>query len=256
MRTGDLIASQHSFLTTEAGKAKTEMEELVTTTKSRAEAATSQDAVTAIKDWAEKEEQKTEAPPDTSDTSMSLELLKTWVLEHAGDEEDAASDTSEEQWERAVEHAYGHGRELENHPEVFAYQTRGEWAKAGLVHAAESDAMIAKVRELVPGAEDPASVVEAYFHDKRYTFTSAADPEALARYVTERNFGAGVAEWGKQAIRDGKFRFECTLDVTTADGTCYVDEWNFEIFFLSDEAKEWSVRLSGADSAAFDVEPD
>jgi hypothetical protein len=116
--------------------------------------------------------------------------------------------------------------------------------------------MIAKARELVVGAEDPAGVVEAYFHDKKYTFTSAADPEALARYVTEHNFGAGVADWGKQAIRDGQFRFECTLDVTTGDGTCYVDEWNFEIVFLSEEAKGLWVRANGADRAAFDVEPD
>ena len=59
-------------------------------------------------------------------------MLHDWVLEHAGDEEDANKNTSEAQWESALEKSFGKGTDqLENKKDVWAYQTRGEWTEAG-----------------------------------------------------------------------------------------------------------------------------
>jgi hypothetical protein len=104
---------------------------------------------------------------------------------------------SETQWgERGQQSVRGHRArqscgtlygvtEVDNHPELLAYQTRGEWTKAGLEH---SMAIISKVQKLTMDAVDPAGTVEAYFPGKSWTFRQASDPEALMRYFNANNY--------------------------------------------------------------------
>jgi Domain of unknown function (DUF4157) len=241
MGTGGLIADQLAALAALTQESRAETEALVSTIKGNVRDAATQDDVDRIAAWAEREIAQTPEPKAVDDRSMANELLQIWVLEHGASPSSAQPNTSETQWQQAVQHLSPGGAPLEGQPAMFAFQTRAEWTKAGLEHAAPSEAMMAKANELAAaseGGEAPgATMVQTYFHDKTYTLP-VKDPVAFARYVIE-NLGlmAGRStsqhlddpEWIAMRAREGKAQVTCTLDVGVRSGSAYIDEWNWEV---------------------------
>lgn len=168
-------------------------------------------------------------PPSRSDRSLFRRMLHDWVLEHAGDEEDANKHTSERQWENARTESFGTGDSLDNHPEIFAYQTRAHWAELGFEHSGiYAQQMIAEV-ERQKGSENRAGSIKDYFHNKKYHFTKTSQPEALIKLIDQK---IGMTEMGADCIRRGQFSILSILDLSTDDGACYVDHWLYIIKLL------------------------
>jgi hypothetical protein len=254
-RAGSLIDAMEVAIDAKTMEAKADMDAMLQDKRAIVDAATTQAEVDAIKAWADEEFECTDDPPQVADDSLYKELLKHWVLEHAADTSTAAGDTSQEQWERATAEVFGTSNylffgALRSHPEIFVHQTRGQLAEIGIDHEAQTSALLAKVNELAAEAEDPAGAVAAYFHNKTFTFTDTPDPERVISYLARRwrPFDA----WYVDSLREKKFRLHCTLDISSWQGSCYIDEWNFSIEFTSEKPKPALMWRS----LSFDVSPD
>jgi hypothetical protein len=177
--------------------------------------------------------------PQDTNLSLAKDMLREWVMEHAGDEEDANDQTSEPEWEAARTRAFGKGDSLDNHPQIFAFQTRGHFRDIGLdITQAQSLAAEAD-RDWAKGADWMMKQ-----HDgRKFTFTGAKDPEALIGFFADRHHKLSAD--GKAAIREGRFTLECVLDLDDADGAVYVDEWEYKITFRGgDGSTRWQDRAS------------
>jgi hypothetical protein len=193
--------------------------------------------------------------PDASNLSLANQMLREWVMEHAGDEEDANRSTSEAQWEGARTRAFGKGDSLDNNPRIWAYQTRGHFNDIGL--------------DLTGAQRDVKSVDRDWHHGedwmmkeydgKRYVFRGARDPDALIRFLSSRYHEPSPA--GQQAIREGRFALECKLDLDEADGAVYVNEWEYTITMHGGAEREKWWRQTSPPHAkrnplSFDYSPD
>jgi hypothetical protein len=249
MRTGGLIADQLAALAALTQESRAQTEAMVTTIKGTVRDAATQDDVDRIAAWAEREIAQTPEPKAVDDRSMADELLQIWVLEHGASPWSAQDDTSETQWQQAVEHLTPGGAPIESQPKMFAFQTRAEWTKAGLEHAAQSEAMMAEANEQAAAGRSSAgagaTMVQNRFHNKTYELP-VKDPEAFARYVIENAtyeelgmLGLTAAattsehlddpEWIATRAREGKAQVSCILDVQIRSNSAYIDEWNWDV---------------------------
>ena len=189
--------------------------------------------------------------PVESDRSLAQFLLQDWVLEHAGDENDEDSETNQAQWEKALAVGFRGKDALEGYYEMFAYQTRSHFGAAGLditeiqrvIDNTEPWARDRLVRHKRDRRDLPGSIHEKTMkaNDRsRFTFDKARDPEALIRFLGSQY--AELTDEGKQAIREGRFKLECTLDLEEDEGTVYVDEWEWTVTFPGEG--KWWVRTS------------
>ena len=249
-RAGDLILARTGALETQGAAALGSLEAVYGEAQTNLTNTTDQVTADRVHDWAAAEKHVTATPAPLSDRSLYDRMLTDWVLEHAGDEEDAAADTSEAQWEAARDERFGAG-DLDRHPEIFAYQTRGEWSKAGLP-TNQAEAIISRMQDLRRDAADPAATVLGSFDGRSYSFDAATDPEKLITYINKNNTLSSLSAGGKTAIRNNRFVLSCALDLTTADGSCYVDEWEYKIRATNPDDIEWYSFSEGS----FDVSPD
>jgi len=233
---------------------------------------TSQDRVDKIRDWALADMKNIKQSPPLSDRSLFQGMIHDWILEHAGDEEDPGKLTPEAQWREALKagknpekvneerRKYGlpplpqalkKGSDLDNHPEIFAYQTRGHWLNYGLPGMKEANKMIEKVKYLQKGAEDPAATVKGYFDNKSFTFIKwERSPQLVIRLINKEAFGFKLFDEQKLNIEKDEFILKCTLDLSTADGSVYVDEWEYYIKFTG------GLPFYLSKSTKFNVSPD
>lgn len=257
-RTGDLIQAQYGNLATANANANAELNAGYRSTQTALTNATDQTAVDRIRDWANSEKAKVEHPAPIADRSLAQQMIREWVLEHAGDEEDANSSTDETEWEAARDEAFGEG-DLDYHREIFAYQTRHEWGKAGL-NVAQAQAIIDDVMAMRRGADgitQSISTQTAYnrYNGRRYTLP-VADSTKWGQYWRQHKSRPTSTPhrrgWEAAAamIDAGQFTVDCTLDLTTADMSCYVDEWDYEIVLTGDPPMYWRQRNP------FSVSPD
>jgi len=190
--------------------------------------------------------------PDATERSLAQNLIQEWAMEHAGDENDPDSNTSEAQWEDAVAAGFGGAEQLEGRWETFAYQTRGHFASVGLdtteaqrvVDLVDSDTPSNRPR--APGSSEPPRTtplggdgVERRLerHNRnRFYFDKAVNPEALIGFLG-RSY-AEPSEEGKQAIREGRFKLECVVNLEDDERTVYVDAWEYTLTFPS-EGRWW-----------------
>lgn len=177
--------------------------------------------------------------PDAANLGLAKEMLRDWVMEHAGDEEDANRSTSEAQWEGARTRVFGKGDSLDNHPQIFAFQTRGHFNDVGL-DIKEIQAVTARADLEWHRGED---WMMKEYDGKRFVFNSARDPAALIRFLSSRYHRPTAA--AEQAIRDGRFTLVCALDLDEDDGAVYVDEWEYTITFRGGaEREKWWAKAS------------
>jgi len=267
-RTGDLIEAQYGDLARANTAANTELNASYRATQTQLTSATDQASVDRIKDWATAESARAATPAPIADRSLFQRMIQEWVLEHAGDEEDANSSTDETEWENARTDAFGaenlrHNMpadgDLDYHREIFAYQTRGEWMKAGLdnsqAQAIVDDAMA--MRRGPDGITQSMNTAQAHarYNGRKYTLPVADQARWTTYWQSHKSRPTSTPHrrgWDAAAamIAAGQFSVDCTLDLTTADVSCYVDEWDYEIVLTGDPPMYWSTRNP------FSVSPD
>jgi len=187
--------------------------------------------------------------PHKSDDRIFELMLHDWILEHAGDEEDPDNETLKEQWVEATNEAKKRGLlpndpDLDNHPEIFAYQFRAELGRLG-VNVHEAQKVLDKVTQiLIDNPAKPSETVKAYFDDdeKRvngytFNFKDIVSYDNFIKRINETYDGADLTEKSAQQIKEGNFIFKIYLDLESADNSIYVDEFLYYMNIIGDT--EW-----------------
>lgn len=207
---------------------------------------------------------------DTSSRTMAREMLQRWTLQHAGDEEDQASDTSETQWDTAADATGLRTDGNIRRPDLFIHQSEAVLTRAGLDPRFFGES-IARMKETVGGSSGDgqqnvdvggrfrltaSQALDRY--QKRYIWPTGAIADArrfedwyLASYRADTG-QSWVSRRERRDIRRNRVHVECFLDLTTADGACYVNEWEWRLVFPSVEELGW--MYDGDHS--FDISPD
>ncbi len=245
------------------------------------DAATSQQEVDEINNGVQAEVEQVSRPVPRSDDTLYKKKLKDWVLEHAGDEEDANKDTSEDQWEKNRGEVFGRGLDtaekrqdnphcldgrpdlLAGHHEICGYQSRLHWKKAGLKGLPHAKDMIATAEAIAKGeggAMDPDEAMMKAFDGKKISLDKGVDVknfrEFLKAEVSRRTYWAAhesLLDEAMEQVEKDKGTIECTLDLTTSDGACYVDEWEYDISIPHDSHENPAPKPM---NAKFEVSPD
>jgi hypothetical protein len=239
-RVGRLIGKQHALLAAQEAVAARELEALVAAMRERALGAQSQDEIDAVAAWAKAAVPKTVPPKPGPPHPLAEEMLKVWVLEHAGDLDTAHGDTDSTQWERALQSVFGEDG-LQGMPSLFAYQTRHEWGRAGIDHASTSAEVLSEAEALmgehgiVSGdmrtilAADP---VQKAFHGRKFSFRGAGDPQAMLRYLVDHTAADPIdPEWVLAQLEAGALTVTCELDVRSTGESAVIDEWVWRFEF-------------------------
>ncbi len=251
--TSQLIESKTAGFDKEAERAKRALDSDFRQQQTALTGTESQEQVDAVRKWAEGEAALIKTPPNLDDRSLYTAMIREWVLEHAGDEEDPNKATSAAQWRYALKvgkdpseankergalglpnlpQALPSGEDLDNHPEIFAYQTRGHWQEAGLPLQDEAQKLVKKVPDiLAQNPQKPAAAVMAFFDGKSFSLTKTPRPQLLIRLINNEATDFVLVEEQKQQIERGEFALFCSLDLAESDGSVYVDEWDYTIYF-------------------------
>ncbi|HUS30153.1 MAG TPA: DUF4157 domain-containing protein [Kofleriaceae bacterium] len=191
------------------------------------DSASSQAKVDAIGAEARAEKEKASGPKNHADRSLYKAMLTDWVKEHAGDEESANVDTSKAQWNDAAKEVTGK-ENLNNTRNLYAYQCRHEWKKAGF----KGDQVDAIVNPMIQNPDEKRD------QGKYVKFKGVVDAPThigyLNRTANRVSMGAykvAPSEERMQQIEKnpGDVEVECVLDLTHADGTTYVNNWLYTI---------------------------
>jgi hypothetical protein len=247
-RTGKQAEAKHEEFSAAAEAGRTEQHKAFDAVQQNLAEANSKAKVDAIGEDLRRHKPAVAGTKNPSDRSLYTKMLHDWVLEHAGEEDDANKNTSEAQWESALEESFGKGTDqLKNKKDVWAYQTRGEWTEAGFDATSVRNTTSWFINTSNQKGVDP----EDEYHGEVYTMPVVTSPEALFNYLVRNK--AAVAQEDYDYIKQNpatNVKARCELDLTTSDGTTYVDEWNWTIELLGRPAR-WRTK-----QVAFDVEPD
>jgi len=171
--------------------------------------------------------------PDIADRSLLKRMLQEWVMEHAGDEEEANTETSDEQWEEAKNRVFGKG-DIKRRPDLFAYQTRNHLHSLGL----PLDTMGNLLQDAQTAAPNGADKVLDSFDGKLFYFLRGTKrPDALINTVEKGH--RFMTDAGKDAIKAGRFELSIRLDLKEDDGTVWVDEFEHTFRFTGDHQEQW-----------------
>ncbi len=183
------------------------------------------------------------APP--SGDGLCRDLLREWVLQNAGDEEDANKETDERTWESARERVFDDdgAEDLDGHPEIFAHQCHHEWTALGLPPAAIqafTQPMIAEAEDLRRQARtgknpDALRIIGRKYHSRKFLFDEIQDPGQFLARMEAKIMQLGPTRFMVcDQIRNNSdaIRVECTMMLRQADGACYVDGWRYRINFF------------------------
>ena len=245
-RTGKQAEAKHEEFSAAADAGRTQQRKAFDAVQQNLAETNSNAKVDAIGEELQRDKPAVAGPKNHSDRSLYTTMLHDWVLEHAGDEEDANKNTSEAQWESAREKSFGKGQ-LENKKDVWAYQTRAEWTEAGFDATSVRNTTSWFINTSNQKGVDP----EDEYHGRVYTMPVVTSPEALFNYLVRNK--AAIAQEDYDYIKQDpakNVKARCELDLTTSDGTTYVDEWNWTIELLGRPAR-WRTK-----HVTFDVEPD
>jgi hypothetical protein len=232
-RTAELILQQHALFTEQHREAAAKLEEMVVAKTDELEKTATQADVDRVIAWTEAAVLEMGPPQAIGPPyTMSNELLRLWVLEHAGNLGAAHGDTDATQWERAVGHVFEGG--LEKQPTLFVYQSRAEWEKAGLDHAYESETILDEAEGCIreTDGDGAADEVQARFHGRELRFWSIKDPVAVYQYIEahKRFTGPPIDEtWFVAKAAAGNVVLYCGLDVRSSGESAYIDEWNWRV---------------------------
>ncbi len=262
-----LIQSQLAVLNAKEDKATAATRTAAKDLTARVDAAANPQEVSGIRHDLKVSTDAFATKPSASDRSLMTRMLADWVLQHAGDENEANTDTSDDQWDDARTLAFGKGRSLDSHPEIFAHQTLLHWEDLGLPGQALTAPMIKDAT--AAGSNGAERIMDAY-DGKAFEFTRTTKPDAFIRFV-EHGEGRSLTDDGKQAIREGRFKLKATFDLREYHGAVYVDKWDYDLELIGpDMTQWWEMAHSGRSATAgainahkaressvdFDVNPD
>lgn len=202
------------------------------------------------------ETEKIRIPPSEDNLYLFNDMLHDWIFEHAGDEENADKTTVQADWELAIREAKSpqevnekrkqmglpvqpiileKGEDLDNHPEIFAYQTRRHWRIAGL-STIKAEEIITDFISLKPGSEDIAGEMYSRYNNKTYIFfdTNKENIDRLSNFVVTNlekkpEFLDQLSE-SESAISANHFILDCTLNLDISDGSVYVNKWEYKLY--------------------------
>jgi hypothetical protein len=232
-RAGALIQTQEKALDAHEDKGRAEAKKQADALRTRVDAAAAPEQVYEIQRDAFESGKEADKQPSRDDRGLATRMLKEWVLEHAGDEEDANKETSEAQWEAGRTRIFGKGDSLDGHPEIFAYQSRAHWSGLGF------DGVTAAA-DMIKQAGAAGATVKQVMSDwdgKQVEFKSTTRPDALIAMIERAH--KPMTEEGKKAIRENRFRLQAKLSLDDADDAVYVDEWEYELTFVGPDALWW-----------------
>ncbi len=240
-RATDLAGSKHDEFSAIAAIGHREQQQAFEVAQRSLNEAATQAKVDAIGAQARAERQKAKPTRKPTDRSLYKQMLRDWVLEHAGDNEKANKQTSPSQWEAAAKVAFNSEEaDLDNHPEIFAYQCRAEWRRAGF-NPAEVDAYIAEMMAEIAATRARAAMSEAgkmlkaKYDGRELAFHGIAQESGYLTYFHKPDEGIELNEQGKLAIQRSHSAVvtRCKLDLSEANGACYVDRWLYDITFVN-----------------------
>lgn len=168
---------------------------------------------------------------DVTDRSLFKELLKNWVLENAGDDNDPYTSEIKADWQNAVKYLKQNvddfdyisdkdSYDLDWHPEIWVYQLKKDFSRFGFKPTAfeRFDTM-----KNVDYMSNPDQVHEKYSDKVTWTVRSS-DLDSREKFIEYANHtGAGLTQSEITAIRNGhNFSFQV-----------YVDEFNYKLMYDS-----------------------
>jgi hypothetical protein len=180
-------------------------------------------------------------------------MLRLWILEHAADEETARTGSEQEQWKQAINVAKSvgalpPGEALENHPEIFIYQTSAHWKQIGLGRQAEAyvDAYMLKhlgTQLKAPNPDARADATYAFFNREPFYFDRIEDVELLIKFLQKYAYwdnmpygflfkGLNKSEVSRLRAGTLELLVTCSLDLDSSEGSVYVDKWHYKVLFL------------------------
>lgn len=183
--------------------------------------------------WADGEAAKVSTKINTSDTTLYDKLLKDWVLQHSGDEEDQNKETNSASYDANKKEVFGLDKNANlARKDLFLHQTKYEWGRMGLDSAWAIKDLEKKFKSWqYTSASQVGSGKNYGFHGDKYNFTKSVNPKLTIAKINN-DYGHGdksTCEEARQQIRNNDFDLVCELDVATADGACYMDHYKYSI---------------------------
>jgi len=175
-------------------------------------------------------------PP--SGNEFGMQLLETWVLENAGEDDHAAkqSHCSELQWDAAAEllaKEKGENAEgLANAPDLFLHQTRGQFQRMGLAKDGDTGTVMRWLEHsVVRTGQTPAENAEATFDNvddrTRWFDVRIDDVDAFQRVIGEEE--RQLSPEGVEAAKANGLAGTIKIDLGVNNDTVYVDSWDLDL---------------------------
>lgn len=211
------------------------------------DAAGSKAALAKWETWVDGETAKVATPINTKDTSLYQKLLRDWVLQHSGDEEDENKETNSASFDKNRKEAFGLDANANMaRKDLFIHQCKYEWGRLGVDYEWAIDLLKKKYASWqYTNASQVASNTKYGFHMDGFKWTSTKNSkQTLAKIKSDWE----ASGWGRtgsdsqptihptaqQQIRNNDFELECRLDMTSSDGAAYIDEYEYKIDLKKD----------------------
>lgn len=194
-------------------------------------AATTQDEIEEVRDWAQAEKAALRPKPHAGDLTLYKNLMKDWVLERAGDASSAGKGTNRKAYEEARMTAYGlKGGEKLARNDLFVYQARHEWSQLSLGDIANADAELQSkianatalgIQNGLTGA-DLSSLILNTVGPEVWSFLSIPDPVMTEHALESINVNA-------TADRLSGRRMGCQMFLRLDGASIVVDSYNYHL---------------------------
>lgn len=194
---------------------------------------------------------------DKDDNSLYLDLMKIWVMENAGNEEEVAGygeGLTQELWETNIKRIKYDAfdldfssklDELTHHPELFVYQMRQEFRRWGIKEATisekleqiEKDVLATKNKKYSKKDYSTDDIIEVY-QNRTFNFKwSDIDTEKVDQFISYFDYSSNWSDFSDEDIQYFKSKTtaenNCTIEISSylksADYSIYVDEFRTEI---------------------------
>jgi hypothetical protein len=224
-----IIQRQHTVFADNAEGAKGEVRATTKTLQEKVANSTSEREVSDIETWAAAEAKATRKPVPKANLDLAESMMRDWVLQHAGDEEDENADTSGAQWEKTKKRV-GMAGDLDGRPDLFVHQSSYHLRQMGFSEGQIQSALQQMNAAVNAGKKPDPDAVRSKAESTPFTFTGPEFADALTGML-EKHSAFTVNDEGAQGVKDKNLVATMNLDLAVSDGTVYVDEWEYELAF-------------------------
>ncbi|MEZ4236870.1 MAG: DUF4157 domain-containing protein [Myxococcota bacterium] len=173
-------------------------------------------------------------PPSRSDLTLASEMLREWVLQHAGTPTDENDETNGAAWEEARIDAFYddvNGTTVIGHADLFSKQARYAWSRFGL-DTTHADTVERKAAGM------SAEGAKRAFDGQVTSWGRSTDEVALATSAVKSSdeLRKDQRDQAQMLIVMGGWHLAAGYDLETADNSCYLD------------GLDWAIRLEAPES--------